>query len=76
MLPKFLVSLLFLALNISTFGQSTLVGNWKRVKQVIKYNGAIIRQAADWGDLEIREDSTFHIVGIRQIRIQRHLAGM
>ncbi len=63
MLLKFLITfLLFLGFSTQIFSQITLVGNWKRVIPVIKYKGSVIKQG-HWGDLEIRQDSTFRIQG-------------
>jgi hypothetical protein len=60
MLSKFLASLLlFISFGLQTYSQNNLVGNWKRV---IK-NQPVKIQQKQWGDLEIRSDSTFHIEG-------------
>jgi hypothetical protein len=63
MLSKFLIPLLlFICTGLQTYSQNILIGNWKRVKPVIK-NQPIKIQQKQWGDLEIRSDSTFHIEG-------------
>ena len=53
---------MLIGFNTEIFSQLTLVGNWRRLIPVVKYKGSIIKQN-HWGDLEIREDSTFHIQG-------------
>lgn len=61
--PKFLIAfLLLIGLSTELISQVTLIGNWRRVIPVIKYNGSVIKQN-HWGDLAIRKDSTFHIQG-------------
>jgi hypothetical protein len=63
MLSKVLISLLlFIGVSLQTYSQPSLIGNWKRVKPIIK-NQTIKIQQKQWGDLEIRSDSTFHIQG-------------
>jgi hypothetical protein len=63
MLSKVLISLLlFIGIGLQMYSQNTLIGNWKRVKPLIK-NQLVKIQQKQWGDLEIRSDSTFHIQG-------------
>jgi hypothetical protein len=60
MISRFLTPLLLcISFSLRTYSQNTLIGNWKRV---IK-NQTIKIQQKQWGDLEIRSDSTFHIQG-------------
>jgi hypothetical protein len=63
MLSKFSIPLLlFIGFSLQTYSQLSLIGNWRRVKPIIK-NQPIKIQQKQWGDLEIRSDSTFHIQG-------------
>jgi hypothetical protein len=63
MFSKFLIFLLLvIGVSLQGYSQNTLIGNWRRVKPIIK-NQVTKAQQKQWGDLEIFSDSTFHIQG-------------
>jgi hypothetical protein len=60
-MPKtFLIFFLIIGYGLNVNGQS-LIGNWKRIKPPTK-------EGTDWGDLEIKSDSTYHIYGDTTLR--------
>jgi hypothetical protein len=62
-LTKLLISILFLCCGfINAPGQTSLVGNWRRVNPTLNVQDTNNRQLR-WGDIEIRADSTFHNEG-------------
>jgi hypothetical protein len=62
MLRKIFVLTLFAVFFMHAYGQTTLIGSWRRVDSKLKYHDTINKQLK-WGDLDIRSDSTFHIEG-------------
>ncbi len=62
MLLKFIFSILFTCLFTLTYGQESLIGNWRRVNPNIKDQDLTSKQP-QWNDLQINADSTFHIEG-------------
>jgi hypothetical protein len=62
MLLKFTFSILLTCLFTLTYGQESLIGNWRRVDPNIENQDTTSKQP-QWGDLQINADSTFHVEG-------------
>ena len=68
MLAKLLFSILLIALFVQSYSQTTVIGKWRRVNTKTKFQDGTFKQS-NWGDLEIRADSTFHIQGDSSTKI-------
>lgn len=54
--------LLFFVFSISHVFSQTLIGKWRRVNPELSIQDTLNKKL-QWGDIEIRSDSTFHIEG-------------
>jgi len=62
MLTKTFISILLSCFFTQTFSQVSVIGKWRPINPKLKINDTTNKQLK-YGDIEIRQDSTFHIEG-------------